>query len=547
MPSFGTLQAALEATHGKNAVRLIARDRAVTSDEIVDMVEAGGRVFGYSTPWGERQTTFDGENAGMHAFSLHDFLHAMIGSSRPLEDNRLSARLVKLLDQYTGERPLVVDGYVVQPMDRSRVRGMKNTVADLSFFGLAPGSAGYDLLNRWGADAALLVVQDMARHPEAWKSVDVDAQLRYMDANPHLDLTSGFRGGYRRAYERFKAEAGATRLAQALRAGDWSDPIMDHPRVLEFARDAFERGLISLGQHTTMFLRWEAFAEAPGGIPAKLPEPHPALDAEGKLTPFARAIADSYFYKSMEREYPRMFDSIEAALERLEALIAKLPASERSVWDLPAHLSAGSQLSIFAKDMGLVPSFGIMQAVIDAVFEAEAVQLIPMVRDLARAEVLATLGGGGRVLGHSASWGPTLTEADGSRQGLLGFSLHDFFHAFFGSMIQRRYRILFPRLAAIISANNVENGEGILNRMADLEFGREQRFNDWEKASLGDWLAQQAPWVNGASFLGPIVIDMARHPEAWKPFDVEREVNILGPKYVRLYEEARREAASNKP
>lgn len=274
----------------------------------------------------------------------------------------------------------------------------------------------------------------------------------------------------------------------------------------------------------------------------------------------------------------------QAGLSRLRDRLKALPPSERHAWAVPLKEGdlAGPGRKPWAHeydDLGplildlafkapasgesssrralVVPSFGAIQAGLDARFGEDAVQLMPVFGPSTADEVLSMIGQGGRVLG--LAWpDQDPPRLEGKELSRLFWTLHDVYHAYLGSLLPASYRSLFPRLAQLaregrrrLSRHAQADGDkGLAARAllaatqplveSLLNLDVQTAFSGWK--GLGESLSQDFNLLWTA-----IVRDMARHPEAWPGVAAEREARAIGPMAERLLAMERRTAQEPKP
>lgn len=312
-------------------------------------------------------------------------------------------------------------------------------------------------------------------------------------------------------------------LARALKAGDWSNPAFADPAVaVTMGRRAYEAGRITEGQFATLVLRWEALWDF--NVPPQAPYPVQMLDAGGSLTFEARRLT------------ARMEPDMQA---RFEALVRSLPVSERMVWILTPAPRVESYLRRYrgspldetfqAERLGwnnavVVPSFGLLQAGLDARYGEDAMRLKPVFGVSGIEEIIADVGAHERVIGLSYPDGPEATLDDGVDVGHFGFSNHDYSHADGGSKVPRAYRAVLPRVHAAVQAEGLSEGftPSYLAKLSDLTVN-----GAWEAKEPG-WLGKALSWDFSHRIVHAIARDMARRPEAWPGLDVAREVDAMG-------------------
>ncbi len=386
-------------------------------------------------------------------------------------------------------------------------------------------------------------------------------------------------------------------LAGALRRGDWSDSGLADPAAAAIAGEsAYKRGLISLGQFVTLIMRWEALADF--GVGSGALEPTPILDAAERLTPESREI----FVGRPKRWNVRAMHWTglsEPQAEDFARRLARLPVSERGYWffNIPRISIEGRMRQkpapwakalvevdgaiwdqVFPAPLRrrrpdsrslVLPSFGVLQAYLDAKFGKDATQLLPAFGSTSMTELLDGIGAGGRVLGLQFPGQEfDTTKAHGFELGRLMYTLHDFFHAYAASLSPVEYRRTFRRIYRIASeyrgaARQRTQQERVLDSNPVTTDGSEASWShiarwyiadlltpssskpfdgtDPESRYVKDFGSIRSRRVAGApAFLSALIVrDMALHPEAWPRIDAEKVAETFGEDGQRLFAEPR--------
>lgn len=370
------------------------------------------------------------------------------------------------------------------------------------------------------------------------------------------------------------------RLARAIERADWEDPVLDDAREsVRLALAAHRAGRLSMGQFLTVVLRWE-FLEEHGGSPYDL-ERVPLLDEDGRLTPEAEAVflsqenftASPEFEPALQIDDPRAGDR-GGRRRRFEAALAALPASERTLFRL--RDSAGQRLSaafgVRAQDRGdadlLVPSFGILDAVLDVRYGEGRIELMPAFGDFAPSprsvdDVRRGVKAGGRIFGLHYPGVRAQESAHGVR-GKFSHTMHDYAHARLGSLLSPADRRLAVHLIEAGEAYRAELAAG--GRPVLVDGGRRALLLDDWPAFVEDALdltlqmgrEQPSLWITRYDRRLPdrigvyalIIRDMALNPALWEHRGVARtladmDARLFGDRLHRvLYQEALAERRS---
>jgi tRNA(fMet)-specific endonuclease VapC len=279
------------------------------------------------------------------------------------------------------------------------------------------------------------------------------------------------------------------------------------------------------------------------------------------------------------------------ALARFQEALRSLPASERSYWilrlptiDRLDKMSAiafsplyKSLLKFVFKNPSwvdatqnfalIVPSFGILQALLDARFASSAVKLLPGFGSTSKDAVVEGIGKGGRVFGLHFPEVEAPNYADGFHYEKLLFTLHDFFHAYVGSLLPLEFRRIVPRLIDIVRK---EEKERVDQRAADEKrrkrkiffYGSVDEIQQGFQAyinNLGDLFAgiYVFPWSGlgktiraetdklGDTLMSAIARDWALHPDKWPGFNLDKEIRAFTPEARRVYKEIRKGLATS--
>jgi hypothetical protein len=370
--------------------------------------------------------------------------------------------------------------------------------------------------------------------------------------------------------------AQVARLVEAHVAGKLGDPIFDDPQAPLWARTAYQEGRLTSGQLATLVLRQEAridFGEdvrKNGGGLRRIP----VLLADGHLSTAAREVFVGATESQSSDKARRMTPS---EAKTFETILAGLPETERNlwVWELTAKTKLGKCSSIWAGLESLfsqifmrhpntyqshksisVPSFGLLQAILDVRSGADAVRLLPTFSKTSRASIMRDIGESGRVFGLHYPGLVQDVQADGVYAGQFFFSMHDFFHAFYGSFTPLAYRRFFPRIVALIRKRQDEipaAGGPVTPAWTELD-SRSQSFTDLGPESLnfsGSSIEERlsndmnpSPYSSFGDYLGDrslaemLAEDLALHPEKWKDLDIGKAVSLLRSTAQKVYEAA---------
>ncbi len=383
------------------------------------------------------------------------------------------------------------------------------------------------------------------------------------------------------------SQAEVASLVDALDRGDWNDPVFsDARRSADVARDAYEQGRLDLARFVTVVMRWETIEDFPlskGDLDAK-----PVLASDGKLTTNARHIFGGATAWTDNNMPGHQIGLAPEQLARFEELVAALPRSERSVWiiHVPNEALAGSKKvpaahafdavdrAIWAQGFKVpdveklpghramvIPTFGLMQAYLDARFGADAAQMLPSFGKTSMKQLMQGIASGGRVLGLQYPGLVLDTRgAHGFELGRIGYTQHDFYHAYVASMHPKPYRRLFKRIYEVGREHNKAAKSGEPPSVSGLQVTLSRPVGEWKMVVnwyLGDLLGpsvrtdarptatrliadfgEPVTKQGKATLTGLVVRDLALHPEHWPGVNALALVADLGPEAAAIYDEA---------
>ncbi|MCB1112268.1 MAG: hypothetical protein H7A37_00300 [Chlamydiales bacterium] len=246
-------------------------------------------------------------------------------------------------------------------------------------------------------------------------------------------------------------------LARALRTGNWKHSIFSTERFGQCTFQAFKKKLITLEQFTTVFLRWAASVQF-----EKKDRPliaHPVFNGE-ELTPNAEKLLLPALWKISNDEK-----------ERFLSLLKQAPESEKYFWttNIPLNtlirgkkrekhgqillaldkifvLFKMAKSSNFREWTLIIPSFTIFQAYLNAVFQENAVTIVPEFGIGTPEQIAFDIPQNQRLFALHFPGVKGLETGDGYYFGKYLSSFHDFYHSHRVSLIPPTHRLAYLRL-----------------------------------------------------------------------------------------------------